>query len=319
MADDYKSKLEQFFALVPKTGLSQYNNQTGAGYYGEVPSGTPAFQMRKDNMEQAKKDVAAAIAGKLVKDNDKFKTLTGLTHTQLLTNWLSGGIMTSCNGFVGKAGEAAGVKGLGGFGVEATLAKMGKRHCWISPLSGEKPQWGDVFETLSRTDGNDYMNQHVGINLSVEGEDWYTIEGGQGGRGLGFDRVARVKKKYRTSDVLGWVDMRLLASGKPALPDWLVGTWMIYAGSKTYVYSFDRYGEVTQQAYRPSPLPNGSNGPTLDKGTMLTVSGDSAKVGWHGEGGLEAFTYDRYNSFPGILERMNGVAADRSSMNGVRI
>ena len=42
--------------------------------------------------------------------------------------------------------------------------------------------------------------------------------------------------------------MRLLASGQPAMPDWLLGNWMIYAGDQNYIYSFERYGEVIQKA-----------------------------------------------------------------------
>jgi len=217
-----------------------------------------------------------------------------------------------------KAGQAIGVKGLGGFNVEDTMISMGKRHCWIKPSSGEKPQYGDIFETRSKTPGNDYENLHVGISLSVEGDDWNTIEGGQGGPGTGVDKVARVKHKYNTAHMLGWVDIRLLASGAPALPDWLLGTWMIYCGNKNYVYAINRYGEVTQKAYRPSPVRN-DDGPNLDTGNVFAVSGDTIKIKWNGEGGVEVFTYDRWNSCPGIIERMNGVAADGSAMQGVRL
>jgi hypothetical protein len=316
MADDYRSKLEQFFALVPKSSaMTQKNGVTGAEYYGEVPSGTPIIQVT--NLADASKAIDEAIAKKTIVTNPTFTTLTGMSHSELLTNWKGGGIETSCNGFVMKAGQAIGVKGLGGFDVEATMIKLGKQHCWITPLSGEKPQFGDVFESRSITPGKGYENLHVGISLSVDGDDWYTIEGGQGGPSTGFDKVARVKHKYNTSDILGWVDMRLLVSGKPPLPDWLIGTWMIYSG-KDYVYSINRYGEVTQKAYRP---PSGGNGaaPNLDTGSLFALMGDTVKVKWDGAGGVETFTYDRWNSFPAIMERMTGVAADGSSMKGVRL
>jgi hypothetical protein len=112
---------------------------------------------------------------------------------------------------------------------------------------------GDVFETRSRTPGNEYFNIHVGISLSVEGDLWKTIGGGQGGPGTGFDRVARVRKEYNPSHMLGWVDMRLLASGQHALPDWLLGNRIIYAGDQRFVYTFNRYGEVLQKMYQPTP------------------------------------------------------------------
>ena len=316
MADDYKSKLEQFFSLVPKSAaMTQRNNKTGAEYYGEIQAGSPIIPIpSKADLPAAKVKIEAAK----ITDNATFKTLTDLTHTKLLNNWKDGGIMTSCNAFVMKAGQAMGLPGLGGFNVEATMIGLGKRHCWITPLSGEKPQFGDVFETRSKDPEKGYENLHVGISLYFEGDNWWTIEGGQGGPASGVDKVARVKKKYNTGHLLGWVDMRLLASGQSAVPDWLLGTWMIYCGNQTYVYSFNRYGEVTHRPYTPVPPQNG-DGPSLDKGKLLSVSSDTIKLKWGIDGGVETFTYDRWNSFPGINERMNGTAADGSAMNGVRL
>lgn len=321
MADDYRSNLEKFCALVPQTpSATLINKKAGYQLYGEVQSGTPVFQSssKKEERDAAKKAMDAALKSGII-NNPKFETLTGLTHTKLLTSWKDGGLLTSCNAFVMKAGQAVGVKGLGGFNVEDTMKGLGKKHCWITPASGEKPQFGDVFECRSHTPGNDFLNIHVGINLSVEGDTWNTIEGGQGGPGSGVDKVARVKKKYNTDHVLGWVDLRLLASGQPPLPDWLLGNWMIYAGSQTFVYSFNRYGEVTQKAYRPTNAQGDREVPSLDTGKLLPPLGDTIKLRWDREGGVETFTYDRWNSFPGILERMNGVAADGSAMNGVRL
>ena len=316
MADDHKTKLERFFSLVPKSNaMTQRNNISGAEYYGEVQSGSPIIPITsKADLPEIKKKIEAA---KII-DNSTFKALTDLTHTELLNNWKNGGLLTSCNGFVKKAGEAAGVQGLGGFNVEAAMQGLHKHHCWIPVQSGEKPQFGDVFETRSRDPKKGYENLHVGITLSVAGDDWYTIQGGQGGPGSGVDKVARVKTKYDTAHLLGWVDMRLLASGVGPMPDWLLGTWMIYSGNQIYVYSFNRYFEVTQEPYRPVPAQNGG-APRLDKGKLLSVSGDDIKLSWDCEGGVESFTYDRWNSFSGINERMNGAAADGSSMSGVRL
>ena len=78
------------------------------------------------------------------------------------------------------------------------------------------------------------------------------------------------------------------------------------------------YGEVTHKPYTPVPSQN-SDGPSLDKGRLISVSGDTIKLLWGIDGGIETFIYDRWNSCPGILERMNGTAADSSSMNGVRV
>lgn len=119
MADDYKSKLEQFFSLVPKSVKpTQINKIYDAEYHGEVQSGTPVIQIQgKAALPAAKLAIEAAK----VVDNATFTTLTGLTHTTLLNNWKGGGIMTSCNAFVMKAGQAVGVRGLSGFNVEDTM------------------------------------------------------------------------------------------------------------------------------------------------------------------------------------------------------
>ncbi len=313
MADDYKSKLEAFFGVVPKSA-SPTTVGSSFEYYGEVPSGTPIVPIPNPAALPAAK---AVIAKGPIVNNPTFVQLTGMTHAQLLKNWETGGILTSCNSFVGNAGSVAGVSGLGGFYVEDQMTQMGKHHCWFTPQSGEKPQFGDIFETRSQTPGKKYLNLHVGISLSFDGDDWYTIEGGQGGPSIGFDRVARVKKKYQTSDLLGWVDIRLLASGQAAVPGWLIGTWMIYA-DKNYIYSFNRYGEVTQKAYQP-PSGQKTNVPDLDTGKMVWVTFDMVKVKWDRDGGTEVFTHDWEKSFSGIIERMNGVAADGSTMWGVRL
>lgn len=312
---DYRAKLEQFFAQVPKTASATRVNQlTGAEYYGEVPSGTPVIPVKKADLAAVQPLIEKAVPV----TNEKFEFLTGLTHKRLLDDWKNGGILTSCNSFVGKAMATLGLAGMGSFDVEKTLLKMNKQHCWIMPRSGEKPQFGDLFETRSRTPGNDYFNQHVGITLSVDGDSWYTIEGGQGGPSTGFDKVARVKRKFNTSHVLGWVDMRLLTSGQAAMPDWLIGLWLVFADGQQYHYSFNRYGEVTQKAYRPTAGQN-EQVPNLDTGTIIAMVGDTVKVRWDREGGVEVFTYSRWNSFPGVNEKMSGVAADGSAMTGVRL
>ena len=44
MADDYRSKLERFFGLVPKSAAATLINKvSGAEYYGEVAAGTPVM------------------------------------------------------------------------------------------------------------------------------------------------------------------------------------------------------------------------------------------------------------------------------------
>lgn len=310
MAEDYKTKLENFLENVPNGSKPlQINQKTGLAYNGWVASGDPPFK----DKEQAR----TALESNLVKDDPTFTKLTGLTHRALLENWAKGGILTSCNSFVGRACQAVGVINLGTFNLKQYLEKKGKAHCWVTPDSGEVPQFGDIFETRSRTPGKDYENLHVGISLKVEGSDWHTIEGGQGGPGAGVDRVARCRRPWPPQHLLGWVDIRLLASGKGPLPRWLIGTWLIYAGKEQYYYKINRHCEVQQLAYNP-----GQHGeaPTLDTGRVVSVVGDRhVEIRWNREGGVEKFTYDWDKSFPEIMERMKGVAADNTPLSGVRL
>lgn len=309
MAEDYKTKLEKFFADVPNGSKPlQINQKTGVPYYGWVASGDPPFK----DKEQAR----TALESNLVKDDPTFTKLTGLTHRQLLENWTKGGILTSCNSFVGRACQAAGVINLGTFNLKEYLEKKGKAHCWVTPNSGEVPQFGDIFETRSRTPGKDYENLHVGISLKVEGSDWHTIEGGQGGPGAGVDRVARCRRPWPAQHLLGWVDIRLLASGKGPLPRWLVGTWVIYAAKEQYYYKINRQWEVRQLAYKP-----GQHGeaPIVNDGEVKNLVGNYFEIHWKHERGVEKFTYDWDNSRPEIMERMKGVAANNTPLSGVRL
>lgn len=324
--DEYQKKLEQFIAVVPKhQTATQVNQATGTSYYGEVRSGTPVLQRvpykTKEEKDAYKKKVEENL--KSVKDNPAFTDLSGLTHTKLLNSWKDGGLLTSCNGFVDKAVSAMGGRGLGGFDVEKLLRSMNKSHCWITPASKPKslPRYGDVFETrVPARPGQGYENLHVGVSLEIRNGEWHTVEGGQGGPGsLGCDRVARVAKAYNERNVLGWVDMKLFLSNAPPLPDWLLGSWYIYSGKQiVYVYKFDRYGGVAQFIFAGhDALPDAES--PADMGSLTLFPGDKVEIHWTRKGTTEEFTHDWQNSFPAILERMNGVAADGSPLKAVRL
>ncbi|BDC50723.1 hypothetical protein F183_A30390 [Bryobacterales bacterium F-183] len=317
MPDELQTKLDALISVVPKTGMTQRNNKTGAEYYGEVPSATKNTFSRPPASDQKGRDKWLEDVKKPFTENPKFHDLTGLTHTELLKNWVDGGIKTSCNGFVGTIAGKLGLPGMGSFGLQKLLEAKGKGHCWVTPASGEKPQYGDLFETNSRTPGNDFDNLHVGISLYVDGEDWWTIEGGQGGPFLGYDRVARVKKKYNTEHLLGWVDMRMLLAGTPAIPSWVPGTWTVHGPKQQYIYYFNRTGGVAQKAYRPQHGKEAAT-PSLDTGSIISTLGDTVKVRWNCEGGIETFTYDRSGTMPFVFARMSGKAADGTDLSAVQ-
>jgi hypothetical protein len=337
----YQQQLEAFIAPVPQLGeASQRNNDTGVSYWGEVRSGSPVLQRNPYETEEDKKRYKATVEKASVSNNPTFTQLTNQTHQQLLNSWKEGGHLTSCLEFVIKAVSAMGVRGLTvGFNLLDKLA-ADKKHCWITPASGQQPRFGDLFETrrLPRS-GQGYENLHVGISLQIDKDGiWHTIEGGQGGpSSLGYDRVARCRRKYNdaTAHLLGWVDMKLFLLHP--VPNWLLGAngwWVIYCGKEIYYYRFDKSYQAFQ--YRPIPgwlksLPLvGSTGARipgipLDMGEVEFQNPNSFHVKWSREGGTEVFEYDSVASNPGLHhvlikgrsscgEQLSGVRADGVSL-----
>ena len=248
---------------------------------------------------------------KLAGENDDYTKVAGVAHTYEVTNWvLDGGIFTSCNSFVGACCTAMGVPNLGLFELEAQLIKLGKRHAWVPANSGERPGYGDIFTSAGRL--------HMGVSLGFEGDTWLTIEGGQGGRSRGVDCVKYKRQKFDPAQVLGWCDMRAFVDPRGGVPDWLAGWWMVYAGDKTWHYHFNRYFELSYMPYQPG---NTKVGPAMatDTGTFSVGLGDSVVVNWRAEGGTERFKYDRFESLPGILERMTGVSNSNEPMKAAKL
>ena len=66
----------------------------------------------------------------------KFVKMTGTSQATLEANWKTGGIMTTCNAFVGWVGRELGSKNyLGRFDLETMVKKWGKEHAWIPATS----------------------------------------------------------------------------------------------------------------------------------------------------------------------------------------
>ncbi|MBC7798893.1 MAG: hypothetical protein H7Z37_18645 [Pyrinomonadaceae bacterium] len=291
MADEYKKKLEDFISDIPKPP-------------GQIVSG------------EAKKPPYDAAFKKQLEDpkfnlptTELFMKYTGTSHKTLVTNWSGGGIMTTCNGFVGVCGKAMGAKDfLGQFELEAFLKKIGKGHSW-TPSNGEnRPEYGDLFRAASF---------HMGVSLGFEGDEWLTVEAGQGGSISGFDIIKRKQHPFNPKSLLGWCDMKLYLDPRPGLPDWLPGTWIIYCGDQTFNYRFNKYSEAF--FYPRLPVGNPENAVPSDIGKIEFQGFDSFNVSWSKEGGIERFTYDRYNSFPGIMEKVTGESSRGEKLKGVRL
>ena len=235
MADDlqlepWQQKLRDFVVKVPYHPL-------------ELPSGTPVLK------SPTKAQVDAAVAAKTVATNGDFSKLTGMSHLDLLRNWEGGGIMTSCNGFViqccTEMGYHAATKGLavGQFEIAKILYNNGLGHCWVPAGSGDRPRYGDVFKP---------RHTHMGLSLHFAGDTWHTAEGGQGGRGNGYDSVKKKTTPWDPSSLEGWVNMAaLLAAGKIVSPSWLGGWWKVTEnGGTPYFYHFHASGAV---CFTPAP------------------------------------------------------------------
>jgi hypothetical protein len=293
MADDYKEKLKNFIADIP-------------AYPGQIVAGEPHKPPYDDDFKKKLADPTFTLA-----TNELFHKYTGAEHLDLIKNWAGGGQRTTCNEFVGKCSAAMGAKDfLGQFELEALLQKVGKGHAWVPATSGgPKPGYGDIFRPT---------HFHMGVSLGFRGDTWLTVESGQGGpNSTGADIIKRKEQYYDPSYLLGWCDMRAYLDPRPALPDWLVGTWVIYCGNKTYTYNINKYYEATTYLWKP--VGDTNNVIPTDTGTVSLQGSDAINITWTMEGGTEKFNYDRWDSFPGIMEKMSGASNKGEPLKGIRV
>lgn len=328
MADAYREKFDDVTKAVPQPGAGylQRNGNNGVEVWAQVASGSPIVvkppvPLQTDPKYYEKAAERAAAIAKLkgggMSTNPVFQALTGMTHEQLLNHWGTHdiGSLTSCNAFAGRVCGNFGCGYLGGFNLESLCAANGRSECWVPASSGEKPRYGDLFESRSGNVG--FENLHIGFSLQFDSSSaWWTLEGGQGGPVLGFDRVARLKKTYSTAHMLGWVDMRKMAGFEKALPSWLLGTWLIFIGDKRHVYQVDRLGGVSELAF--APVAGNTDLPTVDTAGVTLVTSDTVKLNWMGEHGIETVTYDRAGS-TGFVKRLKGTSAAGIELTGAKL
>ncbi|WP_342359538.1 hypothetical protein [Terrarubrum flagellatum] len=241
-----------------------------------------------------------------------FLAYTKVTHLELLNNWYGGGIRTTCNEFVCHAGIAMDAKmNLGQFEIASVLRTIGKGHAWVDASPTRRPQYGDVFRSVAF---------HMGVSLDCYGGGWWTVESGQGGPGAGCDILKRKIGFYNPASLRGWVDMELFLDPRPAVPEWLIGWWIIYEGLDVYYYHFDQYHNV---AYAPiQPLyGTPANFVAVETVEFHNPKPDMVTIDWLG-GTLETFTRD-FNSVPGVMEKMTGITkppyGGQKELRGVRL
>jgi hypothetical protein len=238
-----------------------------------------------------------------------FTKLTGRTQSDLQTNWDSGGIMTTCNEFVGWFGREIGSKKfLGRFDIEQELKTIGRSDAWIPASSGERPKYGDIFRPTKF---------HMGISLDFEGEMWNTVESGQGGKRTGYDIIKRKQQKWDPNLIQGWVDIEIFLGiqGQPALPvpDWLTGWWNVTWRDQLYYYYFDRNREVKWTKVQPQ----GTTQPPLmpmDTGKVTIEPLNVITVRWNATGSVEKFV-----KAPVVTEQMGGSWNDKELLTAYKM
>ncbi len=292
MTDNHKEKLRKYIAEIPMDP-------------GKIVSGEAKKPPYDEAFKKQLKDPNFSLP-----TDPLFLKYTGTSHLSLVKNWADGGMKTTCNEFVGNCGREMGATHfLGQFELEDFLRKIGKGHAWVRANSGKRPGYGDVFRSVKF---------HMGVSLGFEGDDWLTVEAGQGGpNSTGYDAIKRKRQKFDPTLLQGWCDMRLYLDPRPPVPDWLIGMWVIYCGSETYNYYFNEFYEVSHYPWKP--IGNLENTIPMDTGTVSFQGSDFFSVTWKNEGGTEKFKYERFESFPGIMEKVTGSSSRGEPLKGVRL
>lgn len=255
--EDYQKKLKVFIADIPATD--------------EIVSGTPAL---RSPFKQADID---ALKG--IKTDPLFRKYTGWEHKSLLQKWLVDKT-TTCNEFCQKCAIAMGYTakdGVGRFDIADWLNRMGLGHVWIPASSNSTPEYGDIFRLFGpNPDNNGVPLNHMAVSLHVLGDDWYTVESGQGGPSRGFDAIKRRKRSWKPEALRGWVSMKALLNAGQPLPYWLGGWWQVEEGPyESYHYYFASGGKVTCLTSAPASItaPPTSSGPLVGNFAMKGMFG----------------------------------------------
>ena len=210
------------------------------------------------------KFLESGVAHDKTQPNAAFGPLAGMTHAQLFADWDRGVGTTTCNTFLKACATAMGYTGglpINSFDIAEALASRGLTHCWVLPDSGAEPECGDIFRLLAgvdQLDHNKLRKNHMGVVIEVNNGNWWTAEGGQGGKVSGQDKLMRKKYTGRPDYLRGWVSMRALlnANSSKSTNYWLGGWWKVEEESNdTWYYHFGANGSVAGSYYPPrTPL-----------------------------------------------------------------
>lgn len=243
----------------------------------------------------------------------EFAKLTGITQRHLDEVWKTKPTLTTCNEFVGHYTASLGLDYLGSFWVDDLVKKKGKGHAWIRANEDTRPNDGDIF--LIRHD----KVLHMGVSHFWNGDEWHTVESGQGGKGQGRDIILKQKRSYDKMNILGWVDIELYhdaATQTAPVPMWLQGWWKVTWRVDEYYYHFAHNHQVKYTRIEPvntvePPLVN-----VRDTGHFAVAGNATVTIRWNSTGSVEKFGLS-----PSTTEdlRMDGRWNDTEQISAVKM
>lgn len=125
---------------------------------------------------------------------------------------------TTCNAFLGKMARLLGAelgvppgKWLNAGVLQLDWVDKDLPGSWVpvDPSGKLKPQVGDFYSRPLPLSGNLVQKfGHVGIVAEFKGSNWFSVDGGQGGRSKEKDFIKKVDRKtYDPSQINGWCDI----------------------------------------------------------------------------------------------------------------
>ncbi len=196
---------------------------------------------------------------------NKFYELTWTNHTVLMADYVAGGIMTACNGFVNWYALRLGIKGISNwFLLWQSLQGIQKGEAWVpATATGAKPKPGDILK---------HRINHVDVAIGFNGNILRRVGAGQGdgtiysthprprdpnSRAMEYDCLKRVDGTgpYNWQNLEGWLDIDLFfgtaTTATDVVPDWLVGWWRVAWRGMIYFYYFDQNHQVKWTQTQP--------------------------------------------------------------------
>lgn len=175
-----------------------------------VPSGHVVTSDGKPYVSQPGEASLELVPG----SKSRFLELTGCSHEALKKQWDDQASLppeqraykTACNEFAGRFGSAMGLGHVAAIDPYDYLKSLRALDAWVYPDGHAWPRCGDIVQHVLK------YGYHVCISLHLAGDDWTSVDAGQGGPKRGHDVIKRVGRKFSGCNLKGWIDLdRLFA------------------------------------------------------------------------------------------------------------